>query len=338
MRLTPRSSSARRGEPAPRSDRAVATPSRVHGTGLRDREPSTRREFLQSAGTGLLGALALPTLARSNGFMEPFAPPIPKLGVQLYTVRDQIKQDIKGTLKRVAAMGYEGVETAFWPEGVTPRQAAQHLQDAGLTVCSSHIELPIGDHRGAMLEAARAYGCNRMIWHGWPEDKRYRTLEGTRELVGLYNQANRFAKDNGLEFGLHNHWWEYRNRVGGRFVFEVLLDEVDPDVFFEVDTYWVKVAGHNPADVLRRLGDRARMLHLKDGPARWSEKLAEDNPDPMTAVGKGTQDVPAIAAAARGHAEWMIVEMDKTATDVFDALQRVTTTWCDRGWLLGRSG
>ncbi|MFN8579908.1 MAG: hypothetical protein U0163_02880 [Gemmatimonadaceae bacterium] len=77
--------------------------------------------------------------------------------MQLYTVRDQIKQDIVGTLKRVAAMGFEGVETAFWPEGLSTRQAAQHLRDAGLTVCSSHIELPIGEHRAAMLEAASAY-------------------------------------------------------------------------------------------------------------------------------------------------------------------------------------
>ena len=160
-----------------------------------------------------------------------------------------------------------------------------------------------------------------MIWHGWPEDPRYGTLEGTKALAAIYNQCNRFAKDNGLRFGLHNHWWEYRNRVGGRYVFEVLLEEIDPDIFFEVDTYWVKVAGHDPAAIVRRLGARAQLLHIKDGPARYNDTLAIDNPDPMTAVGKGTQNFPAIVRASNGHADWLVVEMDRTATDVFDALR-----------------
>jgi hypothetical protein len=62
-------------------------------------------------------------------------------------------------------------------------------------------------------------------------------------------------------------------------------------------------------------------LHIKDGPAKWNDSLADDNPDPMVAVGKGTQNFPAIVKAANGNTEWMIVEMDKTETDIFQALQ-----------------
>lgn len=83
----------------------------------------------------------------------------------------------------------------------------------------------------------------------------------------------------------------------------------------------MKVAGHAPADIVRALGARAPMLHIKDGPAVFRDNLALDNPDPMTAVGRGTQDFPAVVRAANGNTEWMIVEMDKTATDVFGALQ-----------------
>jgi sugar phosphate isomerase/epimerase len=194
------------------------------------------------------------------------------------------------------------------------------LREAGLSVCSSHIELPVGDKKQVMLDTAAAFGTKRMIWHGWPEDPRYSTLEGTKALAALYNASHAFAQANGLQFGLHNHWWEYRNKVGGAFVYEVLLQELDPAIFFEVDTYWVKVAGHNPADIVHRLGARAPLLHIKDGPAQYHDNLAQDNPDPMTAVGKGTQNFPAIVRAAAGHTQWMIVEMDKTATDVFDAL------------------
>jgi sugar phosphate isomerase/epimerase len=161
-----------------------------------------------------------------------------------------------------------------------------------------------------------------MIWHGWPEDKRYSSLEGTRELVRIYNEAARFAKDNGLQFGIHNHWWEFRNKPGGRYVYEILQEELDPDIFFEIDTYWVKVAGHDPATIVSKLGSRVKLMHIKDGPARWSEKLAEDNPDPMTPVGKGTQDFPKIIKAAGTNPEWLVVEMDKVDMDVFEALRQ----------------
>lgn len=303
-------------------------------------ERTPRRAFLKAAGCGLLGLAAAPDSrlpALTNAQQDRVAPEtLPSLALQLYTVREHIARDPAGTLQRVAAMGFTTVETAFWPEGMSVRQGAQHLRDAGLSVCAAHIELPVGDTRNAMLEAARAYGCTRMIWHGWPEDRRYSTLAGTRALARVYNEASRFAKANGLQFGLHNHWWEYRNRVGGRFVFEVLLDEIDPDIFLEVDTYWVKVAGHVPAEVLARLGDRAQMLHIKDGPARWSAKLAEDNPDPMTAVGAGTQDWAAIASAASGHAQWMVVEMDRVEGDVFEALQASRAFMVQRAMVASR--
>ena len=146
-------------------------------------------------------------------------------------------------------------------------------------------------------------------------------LKAQKNLVNIYNEANHFAKSNGLQFGLHNHWWEYRNKVDGRFVYQVLKESVEPDIFFEIDTYWVKVAGHDPAKIVAEFGKRAPLLHIKDGPAKWSDSLPQDNPDPMVAVGKGTQNFPAIVKAANGNTEWMIVEMDKTATDVFAAIQ-----------------
>ena len=160
-----------------------------------------------------------------------------------------------------------------------------------------------------------------MIWHGWPEDRRYSRVEGTMELISIYNESAQFAKEHGLQFGLHNHWWEYRNKVGGRFVYELLLENLDKDIFFEVDTYWVKVAGQDPAAIIKKLGNRAQLLHIKDGPAIWNDSLPKDNPDPMTAVGKGTQNFPAIVKAAKGNTEWMVVEMDKTEGDVFAALK-----------------
>ena len=277
----------------------------------------SRKEFLAMSGLTLFGTSVL----TGNSCAQIFATEPAKIALQLYTVRDQMKQDIAGTLHKIAEVGFEAVETAFWPENITVKQAAKYLQDAGLAVSSAHVELPIGDKKDAMLEIAETFNCKRVIWHGWPEDKRYSSLEGTKQLVDIYNESNDFAKSHALQFGLHNHWWEYRNKVDGRYVYEVLLESVDPDIFFEIDTYWVKVAGHDPAAIVAKFGKRAPLLHIKDGPAKWNDELPKDNPDPMVAVGKGAQDFPAIVKAANGSTEWMIVEMDKTATDVFQAIQ-----------------
>jgi sugar phosphate isomerase/epimerase len=276
----------------------------------------SRKEFLGMSGLTLFGTSVL----TGNSYAQIFATEPAKIALQLYTVREQIKQDIAGTLHKIAEVGFEAVETAFWPENISVKQAGKYLKDAGLAVSSAHVELPIADKKDAMLEIAETFNCKRVIWHGWPEDKRYSSLEGTKQLVDIYNESNHFAKSHGLQFGLHNHWWEYRNKVDGRYVYEVLLESVEADIFFEIDTYWVKVAGHDPASIVAKFGKRAPLLHIKDGPAKWSDELPKDNPDPMVAVGRGAQDFPAIVQAANGNTEWMIVEMDKTATDVFEAI------------------
>ncbi len=275
-----------------------------------------RRNFIKLGSAATVAAALLP----GKGFAVA-AKHLPKIALQLYTVRDALEKDLPGTLQRLNSLGIKHVETAFWPKSITVKQAAKALRDAGLTVCSCHADIPTADTKAALLEAAEAYNCRHFIWHGWPEDKRYSTVEGTKELIGIYNNAAVLAKANGLTFGLHNHWWEYRNKVGGRFVYEWLLEGVDKDVFFEIDTYWVKVAGHNPADIIKQLGNRARFLHMKDGPARWTDSLPVDKPEPMVALGKGTQNIEAIATAARGNIEWMVIEMDVVATDVFEAIK-----------------
>ena len=279
-----------------------------------------RREFLRNAGLSALGLYLLPSDLFGKNALDKAAANA-KLSMQLYTVRDELSKDIPGTLKKLKDIGFNFVETAFWPKAVTIKHAAKYLKDAGLEVSSVHIEIPVGDKKQIMLETAEAFNCKKMIWHGWPEDKRYSSLDGTKELANIYNEANAFAKANGLQFGLHNHWWEFRNKVDDKYVYEVLLENLDTDIFFELDTYWIKVAGHDPAAIITKFGKRVKLLHIKDGPAQWHPSLADDNPDPMTPVGKGTQNIPAIVAAAKDNVEWMVIEMDKVSIDVFEALK-----------------
>ena len=290
----------------------------------------SRRAFIKTTGTGILAASVWAGCAGSGGPKQeghesrqagknPMT--TPGVALQLYTVRNEIEQDTEGTLRRVAELGFHHVETAFWPKDVSAAQAAGLLREYGLKPVAAHIELPASsESRKAFLEAARNYDCTRMIWHGWPEDPRYQTTEGTKELIRLYREASRFAQDNGLTFGLHNHWWEFRNSPGDKRVFDHWMEGLDDATFLELDTYWIKVAGYDPAQVIGEAGERVKFIHLKDGPARWHEQLAQDNPDPMTAIGKGVQDIPAIINASRAHVEWIVVEMDKVEGDVFEVL------------------
>lgn len=275
-----------------------------------------RREFIQLASMGLM-ATAIPDFLKL-----PVVTGKHRLAVQLYTVRDAITKDFRGSLKHLADLGFKNVETAFWPENISVQTAADTLKELGLNVASCHVDMPTRDNIAKLANNAKTYGCDKLIWHGWPEDKRYSSLDGTKELVKLYNESYKLAQDHGLHFGLHNHWWEYRNHVGGKLVCEVLNEELNEDIFFETDVYWVKVAGQDPATILKKLKSRIRLIHIKDGPAVFNEKLIKDTPDPMTPVGKGTLDIPSIVNACSDKVEWLVIELDKSAIDVYEALEQ----------------
>jgi sugar phosphate isomerase/epimerase len=239
--------------------------------------------------------------------------PKPQIALQLYTLRDALAQDFAGALQRIAEIGYTAVETAFWPNGISVQQAAGMIRRAGLTVMAAHVELPLDDQQQSVLDAMATLGCTRAVWHGWPQDPDYGTVEGVKRLAERYDAANAVARAHGLTLGLHNHWWEFEP-VAGQYPYQILLQEIDPSIFFEVDTYWVKTAGCDPAKVVAEIGARAPLIHVKDGPAMKGE--------PMVAVGDGSQDFSAILQAADGRAEWFIVELDQCATDMLMAVER----------------
>jgi len=277
---------------------------------------TNRREFIQIAGLGVLATSVPDFLQLNDGKVKHH------LALQLYTFREEIAKDFKGSLKRIADLGIKNVETAFWPENISVQTAAEALKEYKLKVSSCHVDIPTKDNIAKLVKEAKAYDCDTLIWHGWPEDKRYSSLEGTKELIKKYEESNKLAQDNGLHFGLHNHWWEYRNKVGGKFVYEILHQELNDQIFFETDIYWVKVAGQDPATILKKLNKRIRFIHIKDGPAVFSEKLFQDNPDPMSPVGQGALDIPSIINACSDHVQWMVIELDKSAISPYEAIKQ----------------
>ncbi len=234
----------------------------------------------------------------------------PPIALQLYSVREYAEEDFESTVRRVARMGYVGVEPAGFP-GTTPEAAGKLFESLGLAVPSAHMPMPIGDGQEAVLASMATIGCTRLVSGQGPDA--FNSLEQIERTCDLFNAANAVARDHGLTFGIHNHWWEY-TPVDGVYPYRVMLEQLDPDIFFQVDTYWVQTAGVDVAGVLREFGARAPLLHIKDGPANKAE--------PMTAVGEGVMDVPALLQAAGEVPEWLIVELDRTAGDMMLAVEK----------------
>lgn len=229
------------------------------------------------------------------------------LSVQLYTVRDLIGQDRRGVLTRIAQMGYGAVEP-FEPLN-DPAGFRAITDELGLKVSSTHAPV-LGEDRDAIFEAARTLGTDTVILpHSDPE--RWKTREGIEGVAADLSAVVPQATDLGLRIGYHNHWFELENRIDGKPALEIFADQLAPQVVLEVDTYWAQVGGVDVPELLKRLGDRVRFLHVKDGPATAKQ--------PMTAVGQGVMPVKEILAA-NSTVEWHVVELDSCATDMMEAL------------------
>jgi sugar phosphate isomerase/epimerase len=148
---------------------------------------------------------------------------------------------------------------------------------------------------------------------------------------GRRGAGGRFAAA-GLRFGYHNHNWEFANHVDGRSIYELFLDRLNPDVALDLDTYWSTVGGADTPALLRRLGDRVKFIHVKDGPVRGdiatalpSSESALSVPEALAAAfanqlpaGSGDVGVAAILAAAPNALR--VVEFDGYTGDVFDGI------------------
>lgn len=248
----------------------------------------------------------------------------PPIALQLYTLRDLLAQDYEGTIRKVAEMGYTGVETANMFGG-SAAAAAKLFAELGLTVTSAHSPLPLGDQKQEVIDTIGALGCQRLI-QAWQPPELFQSLDGIRKVCDSLNEASAVAKANGFQVGYHNHWFEFE-LLENRTAFDIMLDHLDTNVFLEVDVYWVRTAGQNPAEVVRRLGSRAPLLHIKDGPCQIDA--------PMTALGEGIVDIPGVVAAGAGETEWLIVELDQCATDMLEAVSKSYQYLIDRGLARG---
>ncbi|QHC57927.1 sugar phosphate isomerase/epimerase [Rathayibacter sp. VKM Ac-2760] len=231
------------------------------------------------------------------------------LSVQLYSVRDALAADLPAALDRLAGIGFTKVELFDFVTRADAYRAA--LPASGLTAPSAHARLlEEGAAVDEILDAAASLGVQTVI-DPMVDPARWTTADGVSAIADELNALVDSAAARGLALGYHNHAFEFENRIDGRSAYEHLASLLDPRIVLELDTYWAAVGGDDPVEVLGRLGDRVRFLHVKDGP------ISSDTSEQLPA-GEGAMDVPAILAAA--PQALAVLEFDAYAGDVFEGL------------------
>ena len=243
------------------------------------------------------------------------------IALQLYSVSDQMEQDVARTLRAVKDLGYDGVEFAG-TFGKSAAELAALCGELGLTPLSAHVPFVdlMADPDG-QIAYYRELGCRYVVIPYLTEEYRPGNARFDEVIAGA-RLLGRLAAENGMTLLYHNHDFEFL-RVDGEYALDRLYREVPADCLqTELDTCWVRVAGEDPAAYLRRYAGRAPVVHLKDYVGGKSQNMYaligidDDQPrQPSTfefrPVGQGVQDFPAILAAAEdAGANWVVVEQD----------------------------
>lgn len=251
----------------------------------------------------------------------------PPIAVQLYSLREQAKDDFATVLRQVAAAGYVGVELAGF-NNLTAAEFGSVLGETGLRLASAHAGNLAPEVLNPLLDDVQSVGGDTVVGAFLPPTA-FADLDAVKASAELLNASNANARSRGMVFGYHNHWWEFETIIDGRTAWSHLFDLLDPTIFAELDIYWATVGGADPVDVIRSLGRRVRLLHVKDGPA-------DDPKKSMVAVGSGSVDIPRILASAPS-AQWHIVELDRCDTDMLAAVAASQTYLVGGGYSSGRA-
>ena len=248
-----------------------------------------RRTFLQNSVMAVAGSLTLPSmLANAKGNTS--------IGLQLYTLRDVIMKDVKGTLSAVASMGYTHVETYGYKDGVLfgmpAAEFSKYLKGLGVNVTSGHygIDLATGSGWEKACADAKEMGQEYIVVP-WMDKKFYSSLDALKGTCNSINKAAEVAMKYNLRMGYHNHAFEF-SEVEGKLVYDAMLENFDPKlVAMEMDLYWVVNAGKDPLKYFEKYPGRFELWHVKD----MDRAKRDNNAD----VGTGSIDFKALFAKAK---------------------------------------
>jgi sugar phosphate isomerase/epimerase len=268
-----------------------------------------RRKFLVQ-GAGLISGLALTSFAQSplvNTLGGNDADAIGAFGLQLWSVRDDMAKDPKGTLKQLASYGYkqiesfEGKDGIYW--GMTAKQFKKYMDSLGMKLVSSHCDISKDFEQKA--NDAAAIGVKYLIcpWKG-PQ----KSLDDFKKFADEFNACGEICRKAGIRFAYHNHDYSFKE-LEGKLPQDLMMENTDAaTVDYEMDMYWVVTAGHDPIAWMKKYPNRFRACHIKDR----TRNVSADEKDASCVLGKGSIDYAKVLKAAQKQGmKYFIVEQEK---------------------------
>jgi sugar phosphate isomerase/epimerase len=255
-----------------------------------------------------------------------------KIGLQLYSVRDELEKDFEGTLKKVAEMGYEYVEFAGY-YGKSAQEIKALLEQYGLKCISVHQGVEWFLEAGqAAADYLKTIGVKYSVVP-WYAKENHKGAQGWEKTLINFARTAELLKNNGMKLGYHNHDFEFET-YEGTYLLDWLYETFPGDLLEpEIDTCWVHYAGVNPAEYIRKYAGKLHVVHLKDfscdklggGPVyALIDNDGKEQKKPTQAdtgfrfrpLGEGIQNWPEILEACeQAGAELLIVEQDSWYED-----------------------
>lgn len=258
----------------------------------------SRRSFLRA---GAAAAAAAPALSRA-GMLIPGREK-PRVGVQLYSVRDMCKKDLPGTLKGIKEIGYAGVEFAGY-YGKSAKEMKQIIDDHGLLACGTHIGM--GTLKPDKIQETIEF--NQILENKYlmvPYIGRPKTADGCKKIADELSVAALTARDSGMYVGYHNHQHEFKEKYAcGKCMWELIYDHAAPEVCQQMDVGHVVAAGEDPIFWLNKYPGRVRTLHAKE---------VYPGPGILGQVPEGVKGVdwdPLFVVVEKGALDWYVVESE----------------------------
>lgn len=277
---------------------------------------SKRRDFIKTSAYVAAASLIVPAAACTSGKKKDEAkeiapPPVPKKmepGIQVYSVRNQLKEDFVGTMTKLSEIGYkliEGYGLGLDGNFLGTHTAAEYkkvVSDLGMKLVATHCGYFSSEDAPKMIEASKAAGLEYLVVPGIPGKIR-QTADDYKAIAENFNKIGEQCNAAGIKFGYHNHAFEFE-ALDEQIPMHILLDDTEKGlVAFEADLFWVTKAGHNPVDLIKKYPGRIELFHVKDATAEKEEAT----------VGQGIIDFKSIFEVGKQNGlQYYFIEDERT--------------------------
>ena len=279
---------------------------------------TSRRNFLKTSG------LSFAALAIGTHKLLAAADPDIYLAIQLYTVREDMKKDPSGTLKKLADIGYKYVEHADYHDrkfyGYSPTEFKRLLADYGMEMPSGHVVMlpkdydfsksAFADSWNYTVEDAATAG-QKFLVSPWLDESKRKNMKDFKEYMDLFNKSGELCKKSGMKFGYHNHDFEFTTKIDGQLLYDLILSNTDPAlVAQQLDMGNLYNGGWKAIDVAKKYPGRFEMMHVKD--EILAKKIVGGEKYESTILGQGVVGTKEICDIGRktGGTKYFIVEQE----------------------------